>query len=253
MVAHECQVAMLEMDDHLQALNIEEMKVAVKPTENLEKISLDDNIPGRITHIGMQADPSVRKELALFLKNHQTSSLGATMTCQGLIRTQWSTNSMYDHPSFWLGKRRKSLPKIETKSQPKKYANYWRKISLGKSTTQNGSPTQSWSKKQMAKREKMKEYLNMVKRKVNWGLSAKFVQIPRKKNKQVDCLAKVASIEYMDVICLVLSFVQYSPAIDKVEVQMIPLGTDWMVPIASYLRNGMLPKNRNASYRLKVQ
>ena len=62
---------MLEMDDHLQALNIEEMKVAVKPTENLEKISLDDNIPGRITHIGMQADPSVRKELALFLKNNQ--------------------------------------------------------------------------------------------------------------------------------------------------------------------------------------
>ena len=70
----------------------------------------------------------------------------------------------------------------------------------------------------MAKREKMKEYLNMVKRKVKWGLSAKFVQIPRKKNKQVDCLAKVASIEYMDVICHVLSFVQYSPAIDKVEV-----------------------------------
>ena len=59
------------MDDHLQALNIEEMKVAVKPTENLEKISLDDNIPGRITHIGMQADPSVCKELALFLKNNQ--------------------------------------------------------------------------------------------------------------------------------------------------------------------------------------
>ena len=44
---------MLEMDDHLQALNIEEMKVAVKPTENLEKISLNDNIPGQITHIGM--------------------------------------------------------------------------------------------------------------------------------------------------------------------------------------------------------
>ena len=70
----------------------------------------------------------------------------------------------------------------------------------------------------MAKGEKMKEYLNMVKRKVSWGLSAKFVQIPRKENKQVDRLAKVASAEYMDVICHVLSFVQYSPAIDKVEV-----------------------------------
>ena len=59
------------MDDHLQALNIEEMRVAVELTENLEKISLDDNIPGWITHIGMQADPSVCKELALFLKNNQ--------------------------------------------------------------------------------------------------------------------------------------------------------------------------------------
>ena len=39
--------------------------------EDLEEISLDDNIPGRITRIGMQADPSVRKELALFLKNNR--------------------------------------------------------------------------------------------------------------------------------------------------------------------------------------
>lgn len=44
---------MLEMDDHLQGLNIEEMRVAVEPMEDLEEISLDDNIPGRITHIGM--------------------------------------------------------------------------------------------------------------------------------------------------------------------------------------------------------
>ena len=46
MVACECYIAMQEMDDHLQALNIEERRIAVKPTENLEEISLDDNIPG---------------------------------------------------------------------------------------------------------------------------------------------------------------------------------------------------------------
>ena len=33
------------MDDHLQALNIEERKVAVELTEDLEEISLDNNIP----------------------------------------------------------------------------------------------------------------------------------------------------------------------------------------------------------------
>ena len=44
MAARECNIAMLEMDDHLQALNFEERRVAVEPTEDLEEISLDDNI-----------------------------------------------------------------------------------------------------------------------------------------------------------------------------------------------------------------
>ena len=70
----------------------------------------------------------------------------------------------------------------------------------------------------MAKREKMKEYLNMVKRKVNWGLSAKFVQIPREENEQADHLAKAAFAKHMYVICQVLSFAQYSLSIDRVEV-----------------------------------
>ena len=59
--ACECYIAMLEMDDHLQALSIEERWVVVELTEDLEEISLDDNILGRMTHVGMQADPSVHK------------------------------------------------------------------------------------------------------------------------------------------------------------------------------------------------
>ena len=62
---------MLEIDDHLQTLNIEERRVTVELTKNLEEISLDDNIPSRITHIGTPANPSVHKELDLFLKNIQ--------------------------------------------------------------------------------------------------------------------------------------------------------------------------------------
>ena len=71
MAAYECYITMLEMDDHLQALNIEERRIIVEPTENLEEISLDDNVPSRVTHISRQANPSVRKELALFLKNNR--------------------------------------------------------------------------------------------------------------------------------------------------------------------------------------
>ena len=69
--ACECYIAMLEMDDHSQDLNIKERRVAIKPTEDLEEISWDDNIPNRITHINTQANPSVRKELAIFQKNNR--------------------------------------------------------------------------------------------------------------------------------------------------------------------------------------
>ena len=68
MAAHECYIVMLEMNNHLQALNIEEKKVTVEPTEDLEEISLDDDTPYRTTRIGTQVDPLVCNELALFLK-----------------------------------------------------------------------------------------------------------------------------------------------------------------------------------------
>ena len=80
MVACKCYIAMLEMDTHLQALNIEERKVIIEPTRYLEEISLNDDTHGWITRIGTQADPSVPKELALpsvpkelalFLKSNQ--------------------------------------------------------------------------------------------------------------------------------------------------------------------------------------
>ena len=71
MVAHECYIAMLEIDDHLQALNIKEQWVTVEPTETLEDISLDNDRLDRVTHISTQANPLIREELALFLKNNQ--------------------------------------------------------------------------------------------------------------------------------------------------------------------------------------
>ena len=71
MAASECYIAMLEMDDHLQALSTEERQVVVEPMEDLEEICLDDNIPGRITRVDTQVNPLVCQELALFLKNNQ--------------------------------------------------------------------------------------------------------------------------------------------------------------------------------------
>ena len=104
-----------------------------------------------------------------------------------------------------------------------------------------------------AKGERMKEYLSVVKSKMSKGFSTKFVQIPREENERVDHLAKAAFAEYTNATNQVLSFVQYAPAIDKLEVQVIPTRTDWMMPIVPYLNKGTLPEDRNASCRLKVQ
>ena len=71
MTAYECYIAMLDMDDYLQALNIEKRRVAVEPTEDLEEISLEDNVPSRTIRMGTQVNLLVCKELALFLKNNR--------------------------------------------------------------------------------------------------------------------------------------------------------------------------------------
>ena len=59
---------------------------------------------------------------------------------------------------------------------------------------------------------------------MNKNFKVKFVQIPREENKYVDCLAKAASAECMTVYNQVLSFTQYLPAINDVDVHAIPIG-----------------------------
>ena len=46
------------------------------------------------------------------------------------------------------------------------------------------------------KGERMKRYLDQVKRRVD-NLKAKIIQIPRGENEQANCLAKAASVEHM--------------------------------------------------------
>ena len=62
---------MLEMDDHLQALSIEEQRTVTEPIEELEEILLDDSRPKWTTKIGNLASPPVRQELATFLRKNQ--------------------------------------------------------------------------------------------------------------------------------------------------------------------------------------
>ena len=58
--ACECYLAMMEMDDHFQAMNIEEHRMTTEPIEKLEKILLDDSKLNWTTKIGTLTNPMIR-------------------------------------------------------------------------------------------------------------------------------------------------------------------------------------------------
>ena len=101
------------------------------------------------------------------------------------------------------------------------------------------------------KGERMKLYLDQVKMRVD-DLQAKIIQIPRGENEQADRLAKAASAEHMITHGNVLSFVQPSPLIDLSDVQEIGSESNWTITIASYLKDGILPDEKEAIRKLKV-
>ena len=51
----------------------------------------------------------------------------------------------------------------------------------------------------------------------------------------------------------VLSFFQLSPLIDSDDVQEIGSESNWTTPLASYLKNGVLPDRKEAARKLKIQ
>ena len=69
--ACECYVAMMEMDNHLQAMSIEEHRTTTKPVEKLEEVFRDNSNHKRTTKIGTLASPAVRQELMGFLRSNQ--------------------------------------------------------------------------------------------------------------------------------------------------------------------------------------
>ena len=69
--ARECYVAMMGMDDHFQAMNIEEHRMMTEPVERLEEILLDNSKPSQTTKIGTLASPTVRQALMTFLRDNR--------------------------------------------------------------------------------------------------------------------------------------------------------------------------------------
>ena len=103
------------------------------------------------------------------------------------------------------------------------------------------------------KSERMKKYLEKVKNRID-TLEVKFVQIPREENECADCLAKMASAEFMIPFKQVLYFVQISSLIDdKVDVQEVNSDKNWTMPLITYLRSGILPDGKDVTRKMKVQ
>ena len=86
-----------------------------------------------------------------------------------------------------------------------------------------------------AKEERMKKYLNKVRRLIKKFSEAHFVQISREENMEADTLAKKASVsELTDEF----DEIQYMSSIDLPEVQQIVGDENWMTPIVGYLKEG---------------
>ena len=70
-VARECYIAMLEMDDHQQTMCIKEERTTAEPVEELEEVTLDDPRPERTTRVGTLASQPVHQALTTFLRENQ--------------------------------------------------------------------------------------------------------------------------------------------------------------------------------------
>ena len=70
-VARECYIAMLEMDDHQQTMCIKEERTTAEPVEELEEVTLDDSRPERTTRVGTLASQLVHQALTTFLRENQ--------------------------------------------------------------------------------------------------------------------------------------------------------------------------------------
>ena len=67
----ECYVAMMEIDDHLQAISIEEHRTTTELIEKLKEVFLNDLNHEQTTKIGILANPTIRKELTTFLRSNR--------------------------------------------------------------------------------------------------------------------------------------------------------------------------------------
>ena len=100
-----------------------------------------------------------------------------------------------------------------------------------------------------AKEERMK-YLGKVKQCIKGFTTTQFQQIPREENIEAYVLAKAASTNKMEGDQI---RVQYIPSIEVLKVNQIDEVANWATPIMSYLKDGLLPEDKEEARKLRVK
>ena len=70
LAARKYYLAMLAMDEQVQMMNIEEMRVVVESTEALENVFLDKDNPKKSTRIVADLEEKIKKDLFYFLREN---------------------------------------------------------------------------------------------------------------------------------------------------------------------------------------
>ena len=113
MAACECYVAMMEMDDHLQAINIEEHRMATELVEKLKEILPDDSKLDRKTKIGTLVNPAVCQALTTFLRNNQDVFSWSHKDMPGIDLSVMVHRLNVSPPSHLFNRRRGCSPRSE--------------------------------------------------------------------------------------------------------------------------------------------
>ena len=96
----------------------------------------------------------------------------------------------------------------------------------------------------------MKKYLGKVKQCIKHFTTAQYQQTLREDNMEAGVLAKTASA---DEIMSDQIKIQYIPSIDVLEVHQINGVYNWTTSIVSYLKDGLLPKDKEEARKLRVK
>ena len=70
MVARECYLAMMALDEQMQMMSIEERRFMTEPTEILEDVPLEEGNPEKFTRVGTSMEEKTKQDLIQFLREN---------------------------------------------------------------------------------------------------------------------------------------------------------------------------------------